>query len=345
MRPARIEGTWAFVGLGAGQGTGVRSRGAGAGRRRRRRVHQPDHLHLRAHRPAGDARRARHRSTPASSGADARPWAAPSDSALREVMFVERDWSKIEGRWFTGGYDELGVDVKLTRVGRDLTMVGLDHSALRTGGDRPDAEDLRRQPAGGAAGRATSISAPASPPPRPPWPATSSPRPSTWRRTRPSARARWCVGAVTLPAAVTVYDKVDAIRVTPGLEHGPHRRRGVPEAVRRLRRLGVTQRRRQEAEHRRRPQARRGRPPLGASRNTRPPSTTRTSSSSAASTPGIGPVHAQRRRAEPAAQGRAQQHRRRLGGGDLHAARRSAPLKAGRTCWSRRRSTSSSIPR
>ena len=51
------------------------------------------------------------------------------DSALREVMFVERDWTKIEGRWFTGGYDELGLDVKLTRVGRDT-----DHRRLRSHG-------------------------------------------------------------------------------------------------------------------------------------------------------------------------------------------------------------------
>ena len=29
-------------------------------------------------------------------------------------MFVDRDWRGIEGRWFTGGYDELGIDVKLT---------------------------------------------------------------------------------------------------------------------------------------------------------------------------------------------------------------------------------------
>ena len=34
-------------------------------------------------------------------------------TALREVMFVERDWRGIDGRWFTGGYDELGIDVQL----------------------------------------------------------------------------------------------------------------------------------------------------------------------------------------------------------------------------------------
>ena len=29
-----------------------------------------------------------------------------ADSSLREVMFVDRDWRTMEGRWFTGGYDE-----------------------------------------------------------------------------------------------------------------------------------------------------------------------------------------------------------------------------------------------
>ncbi|MEZ4415727.1 MAG: quinohemoprotein amine dehydrogenase subunit alpha [Gemmatimonadota bacterium] len=37
------------------------------------------------------------------------------DEALREVMFVERDWQSMSGRWFTGAYDELGIDVELTR--------------------------------------------------------------------------------------------------------------------------------------------------------------------------------------------------------------------------------------
>ena len=35
----------------------------------------------------------------------------------REVMFVERDWREMWGRWFTGAYDETGIDVKLVRLG------------------------------------------------------------------------------------------------------------------------------------------------------------------------------------------------------------------------------------
>ena len=94
------------------------------------------------------------------------------DSALREVMFVERDWSKIEGRWFTGGYDELGLDVKLTRVGRDLTVVGLDHTALRAGATGQALKIFVANPPASLQAARPRLRAPASPPPPPPWPAT-----------------------------------------------------------------------------------------------------------------------------------------------------------------------------
>lgn len=52
---------------------------------------------------------------------------------LREVMFVDRGRRNISGRWFTGAYDELGMDVKLQRIGADPIVLGLDRSALKTG--------------------------------------------------------------------------------------------------------------------------------------------------------------------------------------------------------------------
>jgi quinohemoprotein amine dehydrogenase len=55
---------------------------------------------------------------------------APS---LREVLFVEPGWQEMSGRWYTGAYDELGVDVKLTRVtGAPLVAAAMPR-ALRTG--------------------------------------------------------------------------------------------------------------------------------------------------------------------------------------------------------------------
>jgi quinohemoprotein amine dehydrogenase len=52
---------------------------------------------------------------------------------MRQVMFVDRDMREITGRWFTGAYDEIGIDIKMTRIGRDPVVAGVDRSALRTG--------------------------------------------------------------------------------------------------------------------------------------------------------------------------------------------------------------------
>ncbi len=59
-------------------------------------------------------------STPAFSGAAGRPTprCAPRDTVgLREVMFVEPGWEEMSGRWFTGGYEEIGMDVSLKKLG------------------------------------------------------------------------------------------------------------------------------------------------------------------------------------------------------------------------------------
>ena len=43
---------------------------------------------------------------------------------LREVMFVDKDWRHAQGRWFTGAYDETGMNVELHRTGADPTLSG-----------------------------------------------------------------------------------------------------------------------------------------------------------------------------------------------------------------------------
>jgi quinohemoprotein amine dehydrogenase len=55
-------------------------------------------------------------------------------TSLREVMAVERDWQSMSGRWFHGDYEELGPDVTLTRVGRETVVAGLDRPSARRGG-------------------------------------------------------------------------------------------------------------------------------------------------------------------------------------------------------------------
>ncbi len=60
---------------------------------------------------------------------------AEGQDPLREVLFVERDWQEISGRWFTGAYDELGFDVHLSRVGNDPMILGMEPKALRAGSE------------------------------------------------------------------------------------------------------------------------------------------------------------------------------------------------------------------
>ena len=52
---------------------------------------------------------------------------------MREVMSVSRDQSQIEGRWYWGGYEELGINAKLVRAGDNMLVLGLDKYALAAG--------------------------------------------------------------------------------------------------------------------------------------------------------------------------------------------------------------------
>ena len=55
-----------------------------------------------------------------------------SDQPWREVMFVERDWRNMWGRWYTGAYDETGIDVKMVRLSSEPVVFGSSVSALKT---------------------------------------------------------------------------------------------------------------------------------------------------------------------------------------------------------------------
>lgn len=135
-------------------------------------------------------------------------------TALREVMFVEPDWSAIAGRWFAGGYDELGIDVKLRRAGSNLTVVGMDHTALRAGGSGQTlkiyvanapasvaARDLDFGP--GVTVSAASLASDV---------ITATVDVAASAAIGPRALV---VGGTATPGAITVYDKVDSIRVAP----------------------------------------------------------------------------------------------------------------------------------
>jgi quinohemoprotein amine dehydrogenase len=49
------------------------------------------------------------------------------------VLFVDRDWRTMDGRWFTGSHDEIGLDVTLERLGEETRVLGTDATALRAG--------------------------------------------------------------------------------------------------------------------------------------------------------------------------------------------------------------------
>jgi len=50
----------------------------------------------------------------------------------REAMFLSRDWTTMEGRWFWGAYDEFGVDVTLRRITAEPLIAGVNPAALKS---------------------------------------------------------------------------------------------------------------------------------------------------------------------------------------------------------------------
>src|SRR2546422_2720223 len=50
----------------------------------------------------------------------------------REVLFIERDWKTMWGRWYTGSYDETGIDVTLVRLTSEPVIFDSSVSAVKT---------------------------------------------------------------------------------------------------------------------------------------------------------------------------------------------------------------------
>ncbi len=140
---------------------------------------------------------------------------ADEATSLREVMWVDRDWQAISGRWFTGAHDEFGLDVQLRRQGRETVVAGVDRPSLARGAS---AQTVRifgaNLPAGLAArdvdlGQGVSVSRVVS----------ATPSMATVEITvaadAPSgARDLFVAGAIK-SAALVIYDKVDTVKVSP----------------------------------------------------------------------------------------------------------------------------------
>jgi quinohemoprotein amine dehydrogenase len=213
MRPARIDGTWTLAGWETSKGPifgrVVLTPGSGA---TDEFTSTTTYTYARTGEQVTRAGRVsiytgfqwRGRSTVG--GADA--------SALREVMFVEPDWSAISGRWFAGGYDELGLDVKLQRAGSAVTVVGVDHTALRTGGTGQTLKIYVANPPASFGSRDLDMG--------PGVTVSAATVAGDVITATVDVAGTAAIGPRTLvvagtakPAALTVYDKVDTLRVTP----------------------------------------------------------------------------------------------------------------------------------
>jgi quinohemoprotein amine dehydrogenase len=139
---------------------------------------------------------------------------AKSDEPWREVLFVERDRAEMWGRWFTGAYDETGVDVRLTRLTGAPLILGTAVPGIKAGTSRTLTIFGASLPATIAVGdidlgpgitvtRLASAS-----------PSTVTLEISVAKDARPGPRDIAIAGAIR-PSGLLVYQKVDGIRVLP----------------------------------------------------------------------------------------------------------------------------------
>lgn len=133
----------------------------------------------------------------------------------REVAAISRDQQEMSGRWFTGFYGEVGLDVTLRRVGAGPVVAGIDVPSLRAGATaqtvRIYGANLPQSPATddiafGAGVTVTGI-------------VEASPTVLTVTvDVADDARAGprdVIVAGAHRPSALVVYDRIDGVRVTP----------------------------------------------------------------------------------------------------------------------------------
>jgi quinohemoprotein amine dehydrogenase len=137
-------------------------------------------------------------------------------TSLREVMTLDRDWRSLSGRWFTGGYDEMGQDVQMTRVGREVVVLGLDRPSLKVSTSTQSVRlyganfPTTLAPADIDFGRGVSVTRVASATP------TLVTMDVTVAADAPVGAHDVVVAGTVSRAAVAIYDHIDYIKVTPG---------------------------------------------------------------------------------------------------------------------------------
>jgi quinohemoprotein amine dehydrogenase len=137
------------------------------------------------------------------------------DTSLREVMAVDRDWQSMEGRWYTGGYDELGIDVQLRRVAGAPVILGASRTDLRAGSDAVEVRLFGANLPGGLSARDVDFG---------PGISVTGVRDATPTGVALTLNVAQNAGVgprdvvirdVVRPAAVAVYDRVDYIKIAP----------------------------------------------------------------------------------------------------------------------------------
>ena len=135
MRPPRLEGTWALKGHDPGRGPIYGTVTISAGDDPSSFATEASYVNARTGDRSSRAGRAvvytgyqwRGRSF-----VGRNPGSGDPDTALREVMMVDRSRAEISGRWFRGAYDEFGPDVTLVRVDGPV-LLGLYPVSAQTG--------------------------------------------------------------------------------------------------------------------------------------------------------------------------------------------------------------------
>jgi quinohemoprotein amine dehydrogenase len=214
MRPPRLEGSWMLSGTEPGRGAffGRVTMSAVAGSDGEF-ITQATYRYARSGATASRSGRSivytgyqwRGRSTEVGKG---------EDQAMREVMSVEPGWQVMSGRWFGGGYDELGMDVTLTRISGGAVIAGVSPRGLLAGAEAEVTIFGANLPAGAAAGSidfgpGVSVAS-----------VVRSTAEELVVRVRVVAKAAngardLTIGGMSLRDAVAVYDKVNRIKVLP----------------------------------------------------------------------------------------------------------------------------------
>jgi quinohemoprotein amine dehydrogenase len=130
-------------------------------------------------------------------------------------MFIERGWNEMWGRWFTGPYDEIGIDVKLVRLTGAPMIFGTSASAVRTGAANQSVKIFGAslpasvKPEDIGAGQGVKVSR------------IVSARPDEIvveldvAATAPIGVRDLSIAGTVKPSALVVYDKIDGLKVTP----------------------------------------------------------------------------------------------------------------------------------